>query len=102
MILSVAALLVAIASPVDQLTEACVAEGEARANCVCYAGFIKDHTSDKELGALATLAAPQNHESLESAFSALMKAGLTPAEIFDIGLRADKLTDTATEACVGK
>ncbi|PHR56941.1 MAG: hypothetical protein COA47_12315 [Robiginitomaculum sp.] len=102
MILSLAILLVAVSSPVGRLTDACMAEGEARANCVCYADFIKDHTSDRELGALATLATPQNHENLENAFRALMKAGLTPAEIFDIGLRADKLTDTATKACAGK
>ncbi|MBL4616212.1 MAG: hypothetical protein JKY46_00820 [Robiginitomaculum sp.] len=97
-----AASLIIAPAPVEQLTNACIAEGEPRSECVCYAKFIEKNSSKREIKALATLVAPENRESLEQAFAALLKAGLTPTEIFDIGMRVDSLTDKASKACEGK
>ena len=94
-----AASLIIAPAPVEQLTNACIAEGEPRSECVCYAKFIEKNSTKREIKALATLAAPQNRESLELAFAALLKAGLTPTEILDTGLRVDSLTDKASKAC---
>jgi len=102
MSLIVVASLLLSTSPMQRLTNACIAEGEPRSECICYAKFIEKNTSKRELEALATLVEPENRESLEQAFGALMKAGLTPTEIFDIGVRVESLTDAATKSCRGK
>ncbi len=91
-----------LSPPAQLLADACIAEGESRTECICYAGFIEKNSSERELKALATLIEPKNRESLEQAFSSLMQTGLTPAEIFDIGMRVEELSDDATKVCKGK
>jgi hypothetical protein len=102
MLITIASLLLSTASPVDRLADACTQEGTPRSECVCYAAFIEDHATEREVKALATLAEPQNRDSLEKAVNALMAAGLTPGEIFSIGLRVEELTNEASKACKGK
>lgn len=102
MLLHFAALFLATASPETRLANACTAEGNDAKECACYAGFIKQHATQKELNALATLAEPQNRDSLEKALAALQAAGLTPGEIFNIGLKADQLKDAAEAKCSPK
>ncbi|VAV97719.1 hypothetical protein MNBD_ALPHA06-327 [hydrothermal vent metagenome] len=99
MLTAITAILLSASTPTQQLTSACIAEGESKAICTCYANFIKKNASPRELKALATLAEPQNRTDLEKAFRALLTAGLSPKEIFDIGLRVEGLTDAATKTC---
>lgn len=102
MLLSAIALLLVATPPETRLSNACVAEGNDAEECTCYANFIKGHASERELNALATLAEPQNRNSLEKALAALQAAGLTPSEIFNIGLKADQLQSTAEAQCAPK
>lgn len=99
MLLSAIAFFLATTPPETRLADACVAEGNDKTECACYAGFIKQHATARELNALATLAEPQNRKSMEKALAALQAAGLTPSEIFNIGLKADKLQDAAEAKC---
>ncbi len=82
-----------------QLANTCIAEGQSTPLCECYAGFIADNTSHKELTALTVLSNPEHRDSLQSALSALKAEGLTTSEIFSIAMRADALKDKAQNQC---
>jgi len=102
MISVLASILVLTTSPTTRLVDACAKEGTSHTECTCYAAFIEDHTTKRELSALATLAEPQNRDSLQLAIAALTKEGLSPSEIFSLGLKVENLTDEANAACDGK
>lgn len=82
-----------------ELANSCIAEGQAAQLCTCYAGFIADNTSTRELTALSVLSDPKHRGSLQSALKALKAEGLTTSEIFEIAMRADALKDDATAQC---
>jgi hypothetical protein len=82
-----------------QLADTCIAEGEAKGLCECYAGFVADNTTDKELSALTILTDPKHRDSMESALKALTAMGLTPGEIFAMAMKADALQDKAKAQC---
>ncbi len=81
------------------LANTCIAEGEPATMCECYAGFVADNTSAKELSALTVLTDPAHRGSMESALKALTTMGLTPGEIFKMAMKAEALQDKAKAQC---
>ncbi len=90
---------VSLGMDAQKLAKSCVAEGETPALCECYAGFIADNTTDKELSALTILTDPKHRGSLESALKALTAQGLTPGQIFKMAMKADALQGDAKAKC---
>ena len=90
---------VSLDADAQKLAKSCVAEGEVAALCECYAGFVADNTTDRELSALTVLTDPKHRDSLESALKALTAMGLTPGEIFKMAMKADALQDDAKDRC---
>ncbi len=81
------------------LAAACVSEGAQESLCTCYADFVAKNTSARELEALTILTDPAHRGSIESAFKALQKKGLSAGEIFGLAMRADALQDKAKATC---
>ncbi|PHS28405.1 MAG: hypothetical protein COA84_01075 [Robiginitomaculum sp.] len=90
---------VSLGADAQKLAKSCIAEGETPALCKCYAGFVADNTTDKELSALTILTDPKHRGSLESALKALTAKGLTPGEIFKMAMKADALQGDAKARC---
>ncbi len=88
-----------LATDARTLADTCIAEGEPAGMCECYAGFVADNTSSKELSALTVLTDPTHRGSMESALKALTAMGLTPGEIFKMAMKAEALQDKAKAQC---
>ncbi len=88
-----------LATDARTLADSCIAEGESQGLCECYAGFVADNTTERELSALTVLTDPAHRNSLESALKALTARGMTPGEIFAMAMKADALQDKAKSRC---
>ena len=81
------------------LADSCIAEGQNNALCECYAGFVAENTSARELEALTILTDPKYRGSMEAVLKALTAKGLKPNEIFSMAMRAEALSTKARSRC---
>ncbi len=81
------------------LADSCIAEGEDGGLCECYAGFVAENTSARELEALTILTDPKYRGSMQDILKALTDKGLKPSEIFALAMRADALQGKAKARC---
>ena len=81
------------------LADSCIAEGEDGVLCECYAGFVAENTSDRELEALTILTDPKYRGSMQDILKALTAKGLKPNEILAMAMRADALQGKAKARC---
>ena len=81
------------------LADGCIADGQDKEQCECYAGFVAENTSARELEALTVLTDPKYRDSMQSALKALTAKGLTPSDLFSMAMRADALQDKAKARC---
>lgn len=91
-------------TPRDRLAAFCVAESksDSPAACSCYADFIAEHFSVREITAVLVLADPRARKDIPTGLAALQAAGLSLPEIIDVYTRVNRLGPQAEAQCKGR